>query len=90
MRTRTLAALCLAALGVVTLAGCHDGYSSIGYSYYGSYGSPCDYTYYPSYSHYDFSYSTGHNHYGGGHGHYGGHGGYHGGHHGHQSHCPPY
>ena len=86
MRIRLLPTLVLAGLGLVALSGCHDGHSSVGYNYsYGSYSSPCDYSYYtPSYSNYSFGYSTGHRH----HGHHGHHG--HGGHHrgGHfRSHC---
>lgn len=83
MRSRTVATtLLLAAAAMIGLGGCHDGYSSVGYSYYGSYGAPCDYVYYPSHSHIDYSFTFDHHHHHD-HGHWGGwHGGHHhGGHH---------
>lgn len=94
MRIRVVASILFAGAVLIGLGGCHDGYSTVGYSYYGSYGSACDrgYTYYPSTS-YSFRYSTGHHYHGGYHGgHWGGrhhghhHGGYHGGHRG-GGHC---
>jgi len=97
MRIRIFATLVLAAAGFISLGGCHDGYSSVGYSYnYGSYGSPCDvnygYSYYPR-SSYNFRYSQGGHGFGHGFGHgYGYHRGYSrghgGGHRGGHSHCP--